>query len=86
VVEKIVKMELAKLETKMKEKGIKLKIAPAAIKFLAQKSFSEAAGAREVRHILQTEVETKLIEKILLGEIKKGEARVEAKRGKIIIK
>jgi ATP-dependent Clp protease ATP-binding subunit ClpA len=39
-----------------------------------------------VRHILQTEVETKLIEKILLGEIKKGEARVEAKRGKIIIK
>jgi ATP-dependent Clp protease ATP-binding subunit ClpC len=83
----IVTTELKKIAERLSQKKIKLSCSVLAVKLLAKLGFSADSGAREIRRVLQSAVEAPLIDKILTGEIKSGgEARIEAKGGRIIIK
>ncbi len=77
-VKKIVKIQLRELQERLKEKRIALKISPEAIEFLASKGFDPQYGARPVRRLITREIEDKISEGLLFGEIKEGD-KIEVK-------
>ncbi|NPA27441.1 MAG: ATP-dependent Clp protease ATP-binding subunit ClpA [Epsilonproteobacteria bacterium] len=69
--EDIVKIEIDKLNSQLKDKKVELKLSPAAIKEIAKKAHSEF-GAREIARIIDDEIKPKLTDLMLFGELKKG--------------
>ena len=85
--EKIVKLELEKLNEKLADKNIKLNFTPRLIKFIADKSDGPTEGARGVRRTIQELLETPLAQKLLADEIMAGDnMRITVKNGIINIK
>ncbi len=86
---KIANLQIASLQARLLEQAIQLKCAPTVAKFLADKSFDPAQGARFVRKNIQEMLEDQVAEKIiaskkpeglnLFAEIKKGAISVSAK-------
>ena len=72
---KIVDLELIKLENRLKDQNIRLKIAPKVKKMLADKGYDVTFGARPLKRIIQNLIINPLSTKIISGEIKDG-ARV----------
>jgi ATP-dependent Clp protease ATP-binding subunit ClpC len=86
-IQQIIEINLESIANRLKERNIKLNWSKQVIKFLVKKTNSEEYGAREVPRVIESEIETQIIEKILVGEIKKGDAvKLEVEGGKIIIK
>jgi ATP-dependent Clp protease ATP-binding subunit ClpC len=74
---KISQLQLAQLQTRLLEQNVQLKVTPAVIKFIADKSFDPAQGARFVRRNIQTLIEDPLAEKIISGKTLLG-AKISA--------
>ena len=55
------------------EKNIKLELSEKAKEFIARKGFNPLMGARPLRRVIQKEIENRLSEAILSGEIKEGD-------------
>ena len=68
----VVKIMVRPLIANLTEKGIKLKFQPAALKHLAQDGYDAEMGARPLRRTLQTQVEDKLSELVLSGQLSSG--------------
>ncbi|WP_281165955.1 ATP-dependent Clp protease ATP-binding subunit [Liquorilactobacillus sicerae] len=82
----IVKLMAKEVLDRVREQNVKIKITPAAIDLVAEKGFDPEYGARPIRRALQTEVEDKLSEMLITGQIKVGSAvSVGASKGKIVI-
>ena len=79
-IEKIVKLQLEKLNGNLVDKKIRLSADAKAIKDLALLAYSPEQGARAVRKIIQEEVEDKLVE-IILKEKKRD--TIKTKNGVI---
>ena len=62
---KITQLHIAMLQTRLLEQNVQLKVSAAVIKFIAEKSFDPAQGARFVRRNIQTFLEDPLAEKII---------------------
>lgn len=73
---KIVSLELEKLQTRLAEKKIELKVSPEAIEHLAKRSSDPDQGARLVRKNIQDLLEDRIAEKILRGQIHPGQTAV----------
>ncbi|MGO1969727.1 MAG: ATP-dependent Clp protease ATP-binding subunit [Levilactobacillus brevis] len=69
----IVKLMAQQIVARVAEQNIKLKITPAAIDVVAKAGFDPEYGARPIRRALQTQVEDKLSEALLNGEVKTGD-------------
>ena len=70
----IIKMMIHKLSADLfHEKGIRIEIDQEAINKLAELGFSQEFGGRELRRILQENIENEMAKKILSGEIKRGD-------------
>lgn len=84
--EKIAVLQFKELAGRMKDN--KVKISPAAIKKISEASLNPAYGARLVRKNMQSLVEDPIAEKIINGEIKKGDRILieKNKEGEIMIK
>ncbi|EHJ52753.1 ATP-dependent Clp protease ATP-binding subunit [Streptococcus macacae] len=68
----VVKIMVQPLIAHLAEKNISLKFQPSALKFLAESGYDIEMGARPLRRTLQTEVEDKLAEFLLSGELSSG--------------
>ena len=89
----IVKLMTKEVLDRLKEQGIKVKISSAAIDVIAKVGFDPEYGARPIRRALQTEVEDRLSDILLSGQIKdndnvmigavKGVIKVTVKEPKI---
>jgi len=81
---KITLLQISLLQTRILEQNVQMKISPAVIKFIAEKSFDPAQGARFVRKNIQDLLEDPLAEQIIGGNTKEG-ARIlaDVKKGKI---
>ncbi len=64
----IIDLELAKLETRMQEKGLELEVCPDAKDFLVEYGTDEKFGARPLRRALGQYLEDPLSEAVLRGE------------------
>jgi ATP-dependent Clp protease ATP-binding subunit ClpC len=71
-INKIIHMEIAKLEKRLGEAGFKIKISDEAIEFLAKEGYDEAYGARPLARTIQRYVEDPVSDEILSGNVKEG--------------
>lgn len=82
IVKKMAKQIVGRLE----QKDVKLKITPAAIDLVAKAGFDPEYGARPIRRALQNEVEDKLSDALLTGQIVQGATvTLGASKGKITL-
>ena len=66
------------------EKGVDLKLQASALKLLSQHGYDPEMGARPLRRTLQTEVEDKLAELLLKGELEAGKTlKIGVKAGQL---
>lgn len=66
---KIAKILISNINKRLKEKDLSLKITEEALSFIVTKGSSLEYGARPLKRYLQQEVEDRIAEKILLGEL-----------------
>jgi ATP-dependent Clp protease ATP-binding subunit ClpC len=67
---KIVHLEIAKVEERLKPREITFKITPEAIEFLIDKGYDPAYGARPLRRAIEKFVEDPIAEELIRGTIK----------------
>ncbi|MBP5285864.1 MAG: ATP-dependent Clp protease ATP-binding subunit [Kiritimatiellae bacterium] len=68
--EKILKLELAKLQSRLKDLHIALSLDKKAAAFLVEKGYDSALGARPLRRVVQDYVEDPLADLVLAGKTK----------------
>ncbi|MBE6050123.1 MAG: ATP-dependent Clp protease ATP-binding subunit ClpA [Clostridium sp.] len=69
---KIVNKEFSILSEKLKDKSIELIPTKKCIEHIIEKGTSEEYGAREITRIINNEIKSLLVDKILFGNLKKG--------------
>jgi ATP-dependent Clp protease ATP-binding subunit ClpB len=70
--DRIVEIQLARLEKLLADRKITLKLDRDAIDWLASKGYDPAYGARPLKRVMQKELQDPLAEKILVGDILDG--------------
>lgn len=70
----IVKLEIARLETRLGDRDITMSITGGALDFLADVGFDPVYGARPLKRTIQRELETTIAQGILRGEIMDGDS------------
>lgn len=85
-IHQIVKIMSKAIVKRLAEQDIRLKITPAAIDVIGKAGFDPEYGARPIRRALQKEVEDRLSEALLSGQIHLGDqVTIGAKKGKITL-
>ncbi|MGD1897146.1 MAG: ATP-dependent chaperone ClpB [Phormidesmis sp.] len=69
----IVKIQIKRLESRLEEKKLTLKLSDAALDFVADIGYDPTYGARPLKRAIQREVETKLAKAILRSEFLPGD-------------
>ena len=85
----IVEIQIKKLQQRLSEKQIHLKMTEKAKEWLAKKGFDPAYGARPLKRVIQKEIQDQLALKLLEGKFKEGDtiaADVDTKKGELIFK
>lgn len=72
--ESIVNVQFERLIKRLSVRNIKLKLEDSAKKYLAEKGYDFAYGARPLKRLIQREIENVLAEKILRGDILDGQS------------
>ncbi len=72
LMERIVDKALTELQDQLADKAIRLEVTPAARKWLAEKGYDRAFGARPLQRLIDKELKQKLADEILFGSLKKG--------------
>lgn len=86
IVERIAKQLISEIKTRLKEQKIKLETSNKVYSYLADKGFSPEYGARELRRIVQEEIENPLSEGILSGKFGKGQkVKTTIKDSKLVL-
>lgn len=82
---KITQLQVALLQARLLEQNVQLKISASVTKFISEKSFDPAQGARFVRKNIQTFLEDPLAEKIIAGKTQEGtRITADVKNDKIV--
>ena len=75
----IVDIQLGRLRNLLKERDISLELTSAGRDWLANEGYDPAYGARPLKRVIQREVQDRLAEAILAGDIKDGQSvRIDA--------
>ena len=85
----IVEIQVKKLEQRLLERRIQLKMTEKAKEWLAKEGFDPAYGARPLKRVIQKEIQDKLAMKILEGKFKEGStitADMDDKKGELVFK
>jgi ATP-dependent Clp protease ATP-binding subunit ClpC len=72
-VEDVARLMIKRVEKNLEEKEIKLEVTDEAVAELARQGYTPQQGARPLRRLIQNRIESPLAEKILSGEVKKGD-------------
>ncbi len=85
----IVEIQVRKLEQRLMERRIQLKMTEKAKGWLAKEGFDPAYGARPLKRVIQKEIQDKLALKILEGKFKEGDTitvEVDDKKGELVFR
>ncbi len=86
-IENIIDIMLKEVVERMQQNNMDIKIDKSVKELIAKKGIDKAYGARPLRRTIQSELEDRLAEEILDGNLKPGEkSKVVAKDDKIIVK
>ncbi len=72
-IEQIVKLQIKRLEQRLEDQDLVLKVTPKAIKHFAQVGYDPVYGARPIQRVLEKEVLNKLSLKLIREEVKTGD-------------
>ena len=72
----MVELMITRVEAQLANKDMALELTPAAKGLLARRGFDPVLGARPLRRTIQREIEDKLSEQILFGEVRPGQIAV----------
>src|SRR3954469_4148856 len=84
----IVELQLERVKRTAHGQGIDLEVDPSAVEHLAAAGFRPEFGARELRRLIRTELETELARAMLGNEVSEGDkvtARWDGERRKIVL-
>ncbi len=76
---KIVELELDKLRERLAEKNLKLELDTSSLDYLIEKGWDEKYGARPLKRAIERELEDRLAEAILKGELPDSNATIKTK-------
>ncbi len=85
----IVEIQVKKLEQRLSEKRIQLKMSEKAKEWLAKEGFDPAYGARPLKRVIQKEIQDKLAMKLLEGKFKEGNiitADLDDRKGELVFR
>jgi ATP-dependent Clp protease ATP-binding subunit ClpB len=85
----IVEIQVKKLEKRLLERRIQLKMTEKAKEWLAKEGFDPAYGARPLRRVIQKEIQDKLAMRLLEGKFKEGSAitaDMDEKKGELVFR
>jgi ATP-dependent Clp protease ATP-binding subunit ClpB len=85
----IVEIQVKKLEKRLLERRIQLKMTERAKEWLAKEGFDPAYGARPLKRVIQKEIQDKLALRILEGKFKDGStitAEVDDRKGELVFR
>ncbi len=85
----IVEIQVKKLEKRLLERRIGLKMTEKAKEFLAKEGFDPAYGARPLKRVIQKEIQDKLAIRILEGKFKEGDTvtvDMDGRKGELVFK
>ncbi|MGD0915009.1 MAG: ATP-dependent chaperone ClpB [Thermodesulfobacteriota bacterium] len=85
----IVEIQVKKLEQRLSERRIELKMTQKAKEWLAKEGFDPAYGARPLKRVIQKEIQDRLAMKILEGKFKEGDAvtaDLDGKKGELVFR
>jgi ATP-dependent Clp protease ATP-binding subunit ClpB len=85
----IVEIQVRKLEERLSEKRIQLKMTEKAKEWLAKEGFDPAYGARPLKRLIQKEIQDKLAMKLLEGKFKEGNiitADLDDRKGELVFR
>ena len=85
----IVEIQVKKLEQRLLEKRIQLKMTEKAKEWLAKEGFDPAYGARPLKRVIQKEIQDKLAMKLLEGKFKEGSmitADLDDRKGELVFR
>ncbi len=68
----IAKIFISKLNKKLMEQGVGLKVTESALKYLIEKGYNPEYGARPLRRLIEQEIEDRVAEEMLEGKIQAG--------------
>jgi ATP-dependent Clp protease ATP-binding subunit ClpC len=80
-IEKIVDIQLADVQNRLKDKKISLSLNESARDFLIEKGYDKVYGARQMKRTIQRYVEDALAEEMLRGNVKDGQNLVLGSAG-----
>jgi len=82
-IKKIVKLQIAELQKRLREKNITLKIGGSDINSLAKSAYNPEFGAREVRRVIADRIESPLADDMIAGKIRENSVyKVSCKKDK----
>ena len=85
-IERIVDLLVEDLRRRLKDRDIRLELAPEAREFIAKEGFDPVYGARPLKRFLQRELETRLGRSIIAGEVADGSTvTVSARDGQLAV-
>jgi len=85
----IVEIQVKKLEQRLIERRIELKMTEKAKEWLAKEGFDPSYGARPLKRVIQKEIQDQLAMKILEGKFKEGDAvtvDLDNRKGELVFK
>jgi len=83
---RIVDLQMGELRARLGEQRMELKVADGARELLAREGYSPVYGARPLKRLIQTKIETPIARLVVAGSIKGGQAvKVGAKKGELEI-
>jgi ATP-dependent Clp protease ATP-binding subunit ClpB len=69
----IVKLQLADVTSRLRDRDIRLEVSEAACRLLAETAYDPSFGARPLKRYIQRELETKIGRKLIAGDIQDGQ-------------
>lgn len=86
-IQEIIHLMIKRLNERLEDQNVRIKLSKQAISFLAEKGFDPSFGARPLRRAIQRYIEDPLSEEMLSGKIKgEGEILVSVKKEKFTFK
>ncbi|MBI4388138.1 MAG: ATP-dependent Clp protease ATP-binding subunit [Candidatus Omnitrophica bacterium] len=83
--EKVIEIELQELKLRLKDRRMEITLSPEVLKFLIDKGYDPAFGARPLKRTIQKYVENVLAEEILGGKFKDGDTIRSEIRGDYVV-
>ena len=86
VIEQVVEKFILELEMQLEDRGVHIKLTPAAKAFVAEKGYDKHFGARPLKRVIQEEIKKPLADELLFGRlIEGGEVKIGYKDKKVTI-